>query len=176
MTTYIALLRGVNVGGNTLKMDRLREMCGELGFENVRTYLQSGNVLFEAGESPSKVLQMLEKKLVGQTRLPISVIVRTSADLGSVIARNPFLKDKAIDIAKLHVTFLQGAATNEAAMKLSAIPAARDAFFVAGKEIYLHCPDGYGNTKLSNNVIQKVLGVTATTRNWNTVNHLYGII
>jgi uncharacterized protein (DUF1697 family) len=173
MRTYIAVLRGVNVGGNVLKMERLRELWSELGFKNVRTYVQSGNVVFEAESSRARFGPTIEPKLAGETRLPVSVIVRSATEMGKLIAINPFLNEADIDRAKLHVTFLASAPTKESLVKLNGINAAGDRFHASGKEIYLHCPDGYGNTKLSNNALEKALSVRATTRNWNTVTTLY---
>jgi uncharacterized protein (DUF1697 family) len=172
MTTYIALLRGVNVGGNQLKMDRLRAISANLGFENARTYLQSGNLVFDAKGAKPKVQKGLEDKLAGETRLPVRLLVFPAAELAKLIAKNPFLKDKAIDRARLHVTFLATEPTAEALKRLSAVDAGADEFRAAGAHIYLHCPNGYGRSKLSNNQLERLLSVAATTRNWNTVNAL----
>ena len=172
MGVYIALLRGVNVGGNMLKMGRLRELCAELGLKNARTYVQSGNVVFEAQGTAGHWAETLERRLAGEARLPVSVIVKTSAEMVRVIAENPFLKERGIDLARLHVTFLQRGPAKTALAGLDALKAGADRFRCAGREIYLHCPNGYGETKLSNNAIEKALAVRATTRNWNTVNKL----
>jgi uncharacterized protein (DUF1697 family) len=173
MPTYVALLRGVNVGGNLLKMERLREICSEMGHRNVRTYVQSGNVVFEAAGSVSQCATALEKALSGETRLPVTVLLRTRDEIASILAHNPFLKNKGVDLTKLHVTFLRSAATKDGLKKLTALKAGDDEFRAAGTEIYLHCPNGYGRTKLSNNAIEKALALRATTRNWNTMNRLY---
>jgi uncharacterized protein (DUF1697 family) len=175
METYVALLRGINVGQNTLKMERLRQLWSELGFKNVTTYVQSGNVVFEAEGSPSSLPSAIEPRLAGETRLPVAVLVRTPAELKSSISRNPFLKEKGIDQSRLHVTFLAGAPGKDALRKLTAVNAGPDRFHLSGKEVYLYCPNGYGRTKLSNNALERVLSVKATTRNWNTVNKLYEI-
>lgn len=172
MTTYIALLRGVNVGGNQLKMDRLRAVCASLGFSNARTYLQSGNVVFDAKGLKSKVEKALVRKLAGETRLPVRVLVRSAADLKRLIAKNPFLKIQSVDRSRLHMTFLAEAPAAEALKRLSALDAGPDEFRAAGTHIYLHCPTGYGRSKLSNNQLERLLSLTATTRNWNTVNTL----
>jgi uncharacterized protein (DUF1697 family) len=172
MPKFIAMLRGINVGGNILKMDRLRELCDELGFKNTKTYVQSGNIVFESDRAASGLCTLIEKRLAGETRLPVPVIVRRPAELKKIIDGNPFLKEKGIDRSKLHVTFLAEPAGKDAQTKLAAIKAGDDRFCVAGKEIYLHCLVSYGETKLSNNALQKALGITATTRNWNTVNKL----
>jgi uncharacterized protein (DUF1697 family) len=173
MPIYVALLRGVNVGQNILRMDRLREVCSEMKLKNVRTYVQSGNVVFEGQGSAAHWSQALERKLAGETRLPVTVIVRTAAEMAKVLAENPFLSGKEIDITKLHVTFLQHAPAKSAVEALGNLKAGGDRFRWVGKEIYLHCPGGYGESKLSNSVIEKILSLRATTRNWNTVNKLH---
>jgi uncharacterized protein (DUF1697 family) len=172
MTTYIALLRGVNVGGNMLKMARLRELCADLGLRNARTYVQSGNVVFEAMGTTARLAEALERKLAGETRLPISVIVKSSAEMARVIAANPFLEERGIDLAKLHVTFLQKPPAKSALASLATLQAGADRFHSLGRQIYLHCPNGYGQTKLTNGAFEKLLAIRATTRNWNTVTTL----
>ena len=172
MSTYIALLRGINVGGNSLKMRRLVEICAGLGFANTTTLLQSGNVVFESGEVASTLAGRIEEAMVGETRLPVSVIVRTAVQMKKIVAANPFLAEKAIDPYTLHVTFLSEPATKEALKKLVGIHAGADRFHATSQEIFLHCPMGYGGTRLSNKAIEKVLAVKATTRNWNTTRAL----
>jgi uncharacterized protein (DUF1697 family) len=173
MPIYVALLRGVNVGQNILRMDRLRAVCSELRLKNVRTYVQSGNVVFEGQGTAALWSQALERKLAGETRLPVTVIVRTSAEMAKVLADNPFLRGKEIDATRLHVTFLQDAPARSAVETLRKVRAGVDRFTWVGKEIYLHCPNGYGRSKLSNSVIEKILSLSATTRNWNTVSKLH---
>ena len=173
MPIYVALLRGVNVGQNILRMDRLREVCSEMGLKNVRTYVQSGNVVFEGQGSATQWSQALERGLAGETRLPVTVIVRTAAEIAKVLAENPFQNSKQIDTTRLHVTFLVDAPAKSAVEALGKVKAGVDRFRWVGKQIYLHCPDGYGRTKLSNSVIEKILSLRATTRNWNTVNKLH---
>jgi uncharacterized protein (DUF1697 family) len=172
MPTFVALLRGVNVGRNVLKMERLRALCGELGLANVRTYVQSGNVVFEAGGSSAHWARALEQKLAGESRLAVSVIVRSAADLSKVLGKNPFLRETGIDVARLHVTFLERAPAKPAMKALEILSSSPDQFHHAGTEIYLHCPSGYGKTKLSNAAFERLLGLKATTRNWNTVTKL----
>jgi uncharacterized protein (DUF1697 family) len=173
MPVYVALLRGVNVGQNILRMNRLREVCSEMGLKDARTYVQSGNIIFEGQGTAAHWSQALERRLAGETRLPVTVIVRTAAQMGKVLAENPFLGGKEVDTTRLHVTFLQDAPAKSAVEALGGVKAGVDRFRWAGKEIYLHCPNGYGGTKLANTVIEKILSLRATTRNWNTVNKLH---
>ena len=175
MAIYIALLRAVNVGQNVIKMERLRELWSQCGCKNVTTYIQSGNVVFAAEGPPSNWSRAIEQRLAGETRLPVSVILRTPAELKRIIARNPFLKEKGIDCSRLYVTFLGGPSGKDALKKLSEVNAGGDQFRLSGKEVYLYCPDAYGRSKLSNAALEKALSVKATTRNWNTVNKLYEI-
>jgi len=170
MPVYVALLRGINVGGNILKMDRLRELCAALGTKNVSTYVQSGNIVFEARGTASHWAQTLERKLAGESRLPVSVVVRTAAEMSTVLAGNPFLKEKGIDNARLAVTFLQQAPAKPALDALAALKIGSERYHCAGKEIYLHCPDGFANAKLY--TLEKVLTQRTTSRNWNTVTKL----
>jgi uncharacterized protein (DUF1697 family) len=167
MPVLIALLRGVNVGGNMLKMDRLREICAKLGAENPRTYVQSGNVVFEAAGSASEWQAKLENKLAGESRLPVPVIVRTAAEMNKVLGANPFLKEKGVDITRLAVAFLQKPPAPPALAALSSLDIGRERFHHTRRELYIHCPDGFGNAKLYN--LDRVLKQRTTVRNWNTV-------
>jgi uncharacterized protein (DUF1697 family) len=173
MAKFIALLRGVNVGQNMLRMERLREVSAEMKLKNARTYVQSGNIVFEADGTAAKWADALERKLRGETRLPVTVVVRTAKEIEDVLANNPFLTEKRIDRARLHVTFLQATPEKSTVELLASIKAGVDRFRWLGREIYLYCPNGYGRTKLSNGAIEKVLSLRATTRNWNTVNKLH---
>jgi uncharacterized protein (DUF1697 family) len=170
MPTCVALLRGVNVGQNMLKMERLRALCEELDAKSARTYVQSGNVVFEGSGSASHWATALERKLAGETRLPVSVIVRTAAELSTLLAGNPFLEEKGIDLARLGVVFLQQPLSKAAIESLNAMKIGRERFHCAAKEIYIHCPDGFGRSKLY--LLDKVVAQRTTTRNWNTVKKL----
>ncbi|HEX5423040.1 MAG TPA: DUF1697 domain-containing protein [Candidatus Acidoferrales bacterium] len=170
MTTYIALLRGVNVGQNLLKMERLRELCEKLGMKDARTYVQSGNLVFAADGNAAKWEQSLERKLAGETRLPVSVLVRTAAEMKKVLAGNPFVKEKGIDTKRLAVVFLQQTPSKQALEKMRSVDAGNERFHCSGREIYIHCPDGFARTKLY--ALDKFLAQRTTTRNWNTVTKL----
>src|SRR6185437_614342 len=145
MTVYVAMLRGVNVGGNSLKMDWLRASCENLGCRNVQTYVQSGNIVFSSRASAGKLAQTLKATIDAQTRLPVTVILRNATEMERIVAGNPFLR-KDIDVAKLHVTFLGNAAVKPALDRLDALAGARDQYRFAGSEIYLNCPINYGET------------------------------
>jgi uncharacterized protein (DUF1697 family) len=175
MTVYVAMLRGVNVGGNSLKMDWLRQACEGFGLQNVRTYVQSGNIVFSSHASAVKLAQTLKATIDAQTRLPVTVVLRSAADMEKVVAANPFLKQKGVDATKLHVTFLDKVPVKPALDRLDALAGTRDQYRLNGSELYLNCPINYGETKLSNGAIEKALGVGATTRNLNTVTTLHAM-
>jgi uncharacterized protein (DUF1697 family) len=174
---FISLLRGINVGGQKpVKMDRLRQSFEEIGFERVRTYIQSGNVVFEAPKGdPARISKIIEGQMLGEFGFEIPVVTIRAQELESAIKNNPFLKDKRIDAARLYVTFLSQPPSASALKALSALDGGPDRLHHAAKAVYLYCPNGYGKTKLSNNAIEKALSVKATTRNWQTVNTLYAM-
>ncbi len=173
MPIYIAMLRGINVSGHkVIKMEALRASFAALGFRRVETYVQSGNVVFETAETSLTTLSRnLGRRILHDFGFPISIVLRTSKDLETIIRRNPFAKKKALDATKLHVTFLSAPPTT-ALKSLQALSAEPDQFRIGRQEIYLYCPAGYGRTKLSNNAIERMLSVSATTRNWKTLNKL----
>lgn len=168
------MLRGINVSGHkTIKMARLRASFEELGFSDVETYIQSGNVIFRAGqESAASLSKQIGGKILSDFSFSVPVLVKTANEMGEVVKKNPFLKDGGIDPSKLHVTFLSKTAPQMAEKILETLAAKSERFCVCDREIYLYCPDGYGNTKLSNSAIEKKFSVQATTRNWKTVNVL----
>lgn len=162
MARRIALLRGVNVGGRKVPMASLREVFEELGHTNVRTYIQSGNVVFDAKGSAPSVRTALERAIDERFGLDVTVLLRTPAELAKVKAQNPFGPDA-------YVTFLDGVPDRKRVSTLDPAPFAPDEFRVAGQEVYVRCPNGYGRTKINNTFFEKKLATRATTRNWNTV-------
>ncbi len=177
MPTYISMLRGINLGPhNRMKMGQLRDSLAALGFKQVQTYVQSGNVIFKAAKSPAIDLsRRIEERILAEFGFPVAVDSRTPEEMGKTIQNNPFLKKRGVDSSRLHVTFLSQAPAPSAVKKLAALSAGPDQFRYSGREIYVYCPNGYGTTKLSNNAFERVLEVRATTRNWNTVNKVYEI-
>jgi uncharacterized protein (DUF1697 family) len=172
MARYVVLLRGINVGNNVLRMQRLREVCVDMSLSHVRSYLQSGNLVLQSRGTAFALSKALENKLAGETRLPVSVLVRSTEEIRNLVKANPFYGQKGIDETKLHVTFLQRVPEKSAVECLKKIAAGADEFHWIGTEMYLHCPGGYGETKLSNGAFEKLLGMKATTRNWRTVMRL----
>lgn len=168
MTTYAALLRAVNVGGRTVPMSQLRDVFTELGYGNVRSYIQSGNVVFDTTKREPAVVSALERAIEDAFGIAVKVLVRSRDELASIAKSHP-LSRHATDDKRLHVTFLSNepAAANVRAIDASLF--APDEFEVAGREVFAHYPRGYGRTKMTNAFFEKALGVAATTRNWNTV-------
>lgn len=173
--TIVTFLRGVNVGGKKkVKMDQLVDVYDVLGFADIRTYLQSGNVLCSTSKISNAALQRkIEKGLESELELDVTVLCRTSREMGLVVKNNPYLKKKNVDESKLHVTFLKEAPADNAVAELSKEKFGKEEFAIDGATVYVHCPAGYGKAKLNNNFFEERLGVDATTRNWKTVNKLH---
>jgi uncharacterized protein (DUF1697 family) len=170
---YVALLRSVNVGGHgRITMNELRRSFEALGFADVTTYIQTGNVLFNArSKSETAVATSIEEQMVRDFGDAPAVIVRTVADLLRIGASSPYDKAGA-DPARHHVTFLAQKPAADALRAFSPPPSGRDELVVDGREVYVHTPDGYGTSKLSGAMLERRLGVVSTTRNWNTVTKL----
>lgn len=172
LQTYVVLLRGINVGGKTkISMSDLRTLLTELGAEDVRTHLQSGNAVLRSRMAATQLMAAVEKAIARELSLEVTVLVRTGTQLAKVVANNPFAR-RAKAPAKVHVAFLAAAPGRARVQALDVKRGAPDEFRVAGREIYLYYPNGYGRTKINNAYFEKQLGVAATTRNWNTVTKL----
>jgi uncharacterized protein (DUF1697 family) len=171
LRTYVALLRGINVGAHKkISMADLRALFEALGNEDVSTYVQSGNVVFKSPvASAAELVGAIEKRIARDLGLDVAVVVRTDAQLRKIASGSPF--DES-DPTKLHVAFLAGKPAQGRVRALDAKDFAPDELRVAATEVYLRYPSGYGRTKLSNAALEKALGVTATTRNWRTVTKL----
>lgn len=172
MSTYVVLLRGINVGGhNKVPMPALRTLVAGLGFDDVSTYIQSGNVMLSASDSASVLGDKIAKAIKKEFGFDVSVIVRSRAQMHKIVKGNPFAA-KANDAGHLHMVFL---AAKPAASKVKDLTGAEwgdEEVFVKGTEVYLHLPNGYGRANLSNMVVEKKLGVAATARNWRTTTKL----
>lgn len=170
MSNRIALLRSVNVlGRNMIKMPELVRAFENERFRNVRTYIQSGNILFDAEEELAEVLSGKISELITRNfGLKIHAVILTPRELEDIVARNPFVKKPGIDLSKQHVTFLDRDADPDRAEKLLSYHYPPDEIIIGNRAVYVHCPDGYGRTKYHNNFIEKKLTATATSRNWNT--------
>jgi uncharacterized protein (DUF1697 family) len=165
--TFIALLRGVNVAGQRkVPMSDLRGLFETLGYADVRTYIQSGNVVFTAKTgTPASLRSAIEKALKHDFGFDVTVLLRTAAEMAAVVERNPYGPDA-------YVTFLDGAADKKRVAGIDPAPFSPDEFTVQGHEVFLRCPNGYGRTKINNTFFERKLATKATTRNWKTVTTL----
>ncbi len=175
--TYIALLRGINVGGGkAIRMPELLMAFEGLGFKKVVTYVQSGNVVFEGGDyDPKKIALLVENAIKHKFGFKIKVIIRTAGELEKIVSGNPLLKHPEIEFDKLHITFLANMPDERLVLKLHMPKKKNEQYTISGREVYLHCPDGYGKTRLNNQAFEKKLAMPATTRNWKTINALLEI-
>jgi uncharacterized protein (DUF1697 family) len=171
--TFVALLRGINVGGKAMvSMPELRSMLTSMGFEDVATYVQSGNVVFSSSSGDAQSLATaLEERIAETFGLNTAVLMRTPAELTEIAKSNPFLR-REDDLTKLHVVFLSDAPPAAAVKELDPRRSPPDEFSVRGREIYLHLPKGAGRSKLTIDYFEKRLGVRGTARNWRTLNKL----
>ena len=175
---YIVLLRGINVSGkNKLKMADLRAMLADMGFAEVQTYIQSGNIVLETEEVTETELEGRIKRQIKATfDYDVPTLVLKAEAWRVVFEGNPFLQNRQEDITKLHVTLLAELPDNELVETLKSVQHKADEFQIIGKNIYLFCPDGYGRTKFTNTFFERKLKVAATTRNWKTVTKLAEIL
>ncbi|MDA4136244.1 MAG: DUF1697 domain-containing protein [Thaumarchaeota archaeon] len=171
MPTYVSMLRGINVSGQKrVMMGDLRRSYDSLGFQDARTYVQSGNVVFRhPGSDALKVGGEIERGLKRSFGFDVLVFVRTRDELQDLVENTPF---SGKDESKLHVTFLSERPAGFPVEEMRRIKEKEEEFSARAREVYLLCPNGYGKTKLSNNFFERKLKVSATTRNWRTVNAL----
>jgi uncharacterized protein (DUF1697 family) len=172
-TNHVALLRGINVGGrNKLAMKDLAALFTAAGCGDVRTYIQSGNVVFTAAGPLAKKLPVrIEAAIRARAGIQVPLEMRSADQLRAVAGGNPFLKTGPA-LETLHVGFLLD---TPSAAQLAALDPKRsppDEFVVRGREIYFRCPNGMGRSKLTNTYFDSKLGTTITIRNWRTVQAL----
>ncbi|WP_328424023.1 DUF1697 domain-containing protein [Micromonospora sp. NBC_00389] len=173
MTRYVALLRGVNVGTTRLAMADLRRLVTDLGHDDVKTYLQSGNVVFGSSvRDAEKLAGGIERALADELGLTVPVLVRSARELAAVSGGNPYA-EREDDPTRLLVAFLRSGPTKSAVGALTVPGSENVAFTVSGREVFLHYPDGgYGRSKFTNAYLEKKLAVVGTTRNWKSVRAL----
>ncbi len=176
MDTYVALLRGVNVGGNNkLPMKSLTALCEAQGCDSVRTYIQSGNVVFRANKKTAAVFaSKLKTQIKNELGFETSVILRTEPELRAVLENNPYLTP-TVDTKFLYVTFLDNAPNLTDVVKVSPVCEGTEAFSLRGKEIFLYLPNSAGRSKLAAYRFDKILRTASSTRNWQTVSKLAGL-
>ncbi len=179
MKTYIALLRGINVSGHKkVPMSELRELLEELKLNRVKTYIQSGNVVFDAaGKDSSLLAESIEKKIAQQFGFEVAVLVIGLADFKKALEQNPFLQEPGMNPDLLYTTFLATAPAAGPLAKLQEMEPtlAPERLVIKDTIAYVYCSNGYGNTKIHNNFLEKSLKVTGTTRNLKTIRALISL-
>jgi uncharacterized protein (DUF1697 family) len=173
MTKYIAFLRAINVGGHTVKMDALRQLFESLGFADVETFIASGNVIFETKAGNTKALEKkIEACLKESLGYEVATFIRTDAEVAEIAKYKPFPQSQLDAAAALNVGFLANPLDDAAKQKLMSLKTDIDDFHVHGREIYWLCKKKQSDSKISNVVMEKALGVKSTLRGVNTVRKL----
>jgi uncharacterized protein (DUF1697 family) len=177
MPVYIALLRGINIGPHKrMKMEKLRASCEALGFAGVKTYIQSGNVIFKAPKlSPAALSKKLGECILKDFGFSSEIISRTREEMKAIIDGNPFMKERDIDPSKLHVVFMPQPASAAALKKLHDLTIAPDRVSYRDKEIYFYFPNGVSGSSVWKHPLDRGLALPTTMRNWKTVNKLHEI-
>jgi uncharacterized protein (DUF1697 family) len=173
---YVALLRAVNVGGTgIIRMADLKALCEEIGFRDVTTLLQSGNVVFRAKGSDAAVAKKLADAISKSHGFRPAIMVRTADEIAEVMKRNPFKAEEKTDPSHLIVCFAADAPTTGADERVAAVKVQKERLLLSGRELYVHYATGQGTSKVTNAVIERSLGVPATARNWNTIGKLLAL-
>ncbi len=171
MATYASMLRAVNVGGRTMPMSSLRTVYESLGFDQIQTYIQSGNVVFQTTQRAAGLAKSIEAAITDEFGIDVTVIIRTAMELARIVEANPFVKP-TVDTKGLHVAFLRDKPSATKVDTIDRVKFEANAFEVIGREIYMYYPNGYGQTKMNAGFFERALGTRATARNWNTVRKL----
>lgn len=174
-TTYISLLRGINVSGQKrIRMAELKKLYESLNFNNIRSYLQSGNLVFDGPlTEPGELGHQIEAAIRDKYGYEVTVFIRDSVDFRRIIDKNPFINNRGEDPTKLYVTFLDRPINALIESDWDNINPGEEALIVGQQEIFIFCPNGYGRARLNNNYLEHKLNLTATTRNWKTINAVY---
>ena len=174
MTTHLALLRGINVSGhNMMKMEALKTTLEAIGFQNVQTYIQSGNVFVDTEEgNAAKVGFQIKQEIFKAFGHEVPIVVIAKADLENCLKNNLFLKEKDADTKKLYVAFVSIALRSDSINDLKMSQVKPDEAYIDESRIYIKYAVGAGKTRFDQKYIEKKLNVTATIRNWNTVTQL----
>lgn len=170
MNQYIAFLRAINVGGRFVKMDVLRQQFESLGFSQVQTYIQSGNVLFTTtAAGPTQLEQAIEQQLREELGFEVSTLIRTPAEIVEIAAYQPFPEAKFTAKSTLYISFLKEEPGRDRLEKLNDLNSEIDEFHAHGRQVYWLMHKHQGQSKFTNSKLEKVLGVPATRRNSSTV-------
>ncbi|HIA05698.1 MAG TPA: DUF1697 domain-containing protein [Flavobacteriales bacterium] len=173
MESCIAMLRGINVGGQKkIRMDELRNYLEKENFHDVETYIQSGNIVFKSAETIDELQGSIESHIKKYFGFDVPVIVKKPADFEYVLNNCPFLKDAGKDVSKIYLTFLNREPDADCIGKLAEADYSPEEYVVDGANIFFYAAHGYGKGKMNNNFFENKLKVSATTRNWKTVKKL----
>ena len=177
MPVIISLLRGINLGPHRrIRMEDLRALYESLKLHDVRTHLQSGNVVFTTDERDlRRLIGRLEQAIERRFAFHSDVIARTTSELRQVVARTPFARRRGIEPSKLLVTFLASDPGEPARREVRAIKMGPEELHIDGREMYVYFPNGMGRSKFPAATVGKALSVSGTARNWNTVTKLLEI-
>ena len=178
MINYVAFLRGINVGGKKLiKMEDLSRVFVSLGFKNVRTFIQSGNVIFDAAETnPNVLAKKIEKKIAESFGHEVPVLLQTLTELEAILKRDPFKKIKPGDEVMMFVTFLGAEPSTKPKLPLISSTENLEVFAIKDRAAFILARrKKNGSCGFPNNFIEKQLGVSATTRNWTTINRIIAL-
>ncbi len=178
MTAFVSLFRGINVGGHqAIRMDDLKDLYESLGFKDVATYIQSGNVVFTSDDADlARLRRQIEDGFEKKFGFHVEVIVRTSAELREIIDKNPFQSQQSKESKWVVVIFLAAHPDDTAQEDLLKTYVGPEEIFITGKEMYIYYPNGIGRSKLSHGLIEKKLKTVGTARNWNTILQLQKLI
>jgi uncharacterized protein (DUF1697 family) len=170
MTTYVVLLRGINVGGNKrMAMRDLRNALTTAGIEDPRTLLQSGNVVVNSSADMAALVDIVETTIQSTFGFQSTVIVRTADEIRDLLADHPFTAEQIEDGRFAHVGFCRDKPDRDGFEALQEAHEGSEELKLVGRELFVYYPDGSGRSKLTNSVIEKHLGTPTTSRNWNTV-------
>lgn len=169
MTKFIVLLRGINVSGQKkILMAELKEMISSLGFRNVQTYIQSGNIILDSNtDNPKSIEDKIHSLIIDKYGFEVEVFIIKPVWLNQIVNQNPYLND-VVDTKKLYLTILKEVPSNDNIKRLTEFNTEPDSYVIQKSVIYIKYKDGAGKSKLSNNLIESKLKVKATSRNWNT--------
>lgn len=178
MQKLISFLRGVNMTGhNSIKMADLSDLYKNLGFTGITTYIQSGNVIFSTPDNSAgnDIAAKIENGIHHRFGYNIPVMIRTITEMEVLFSSNPYLKEEKFDPAKMAVIFLHEKPTDDNIQNINEIDYPPDKFKIAGKEIFIFCPNGFGRTKLYTTFFEKKMSVKGTARNWKTIATIFDL-
>lgn len=176
MARFVALLRAVNVGGRKMPMAELRALCEEIGLEGVETYIQSGNLIFEASRVESELETKLEEAIAERFGFRSEAVVRSEGEWWRLVASNPFVTESKREPNRVLVGLAKSKLADGSAKAIAAKAAAGERVEEAGGALWFHYPDGVGRSKLTPSLIDRLAGSPVTARNWRTVEKLAELV